>query len=99
MKTTINLISILFLVVICKAQGTLQFNQVLIITNVQTAVPAGKVWKVTSVYGAEFTINQCVSNDASFDWLGVKCVPDMINSPRSVRLSYYLSQLSVNGVS
>jgi hypothetical protein len=31
------------------AQGTLQFNQVLLVNNVQQTVPAGKVWKVESV--------------------------------------------------
>jgi hypothetical protein len=31
------------------AQGTLQFNQVLLVNNVQQSVPAGKVWKVESV--------------------------------------------------
>lgn len=34
------------------AQGTLQFGQAKIVSSIQT-VPAGKVWKVTSVYGQD----------------------------------------------
>lgn len=43
------------------AQGTLQFGQAMIITpssGVQT-VPAGKVWKVMSVFGKATLINTC----------------------------------------
>ena len=40
-----------------KAQGNLQFNQPILITNVLSTVPAGKVWKIesftpTSIYQA-----------------------------------------------
>ena len=31
-----------------KAQGNLQFNQPILITNVLSTVPAGKVWKIES---------------------------------------------------
>lgn len=34
-----------------QAQGTLEFNQVMIVNNSPQTVPAGKVWKITSVYG------------------------------------------------
>src|SRR5689334_21806813 len=99
-KKIVFLLSFLLcILVICDAQGTLQFNQVLIVTNIQMTVPAGKAWKVTSIHGAEFTLNQCVSGDPSFDWLGLKCNSDMaLNSPRSARVSYFSSQLIINGV-
>lgn len=40
------------------AQGTLQFNQALKIGSATQTVPAGKVWKVTSVYGAQNACTQ-----------------------------------------
>ncbi|MCC6599657.1 MAG: hypothetical protein IT223_03175 [Crocinitomicaceae bacterium] len=36
------------------AQGTLQFNQVKLISNTIETVPTGKVWKVTAIYGQKF---------------------------------------------
>jgi hypothetical protein len=42
------------------AQGTLQFNQVLTISNTPVTVPAGKVWKISAVYGKP--TNQCTSD-------------------------------------
>lgn len=35
------------------AQGTLQFNQVLVVTDQLQTVPSGKVWKVTAIYGKD----------------------------------------------
>ena len=45
MKKTILLFSLLVLAIGAKAQGNLQFNQVKLVSTVET-VPAGKVWKV-----------------------------------------------------
>lgn len=42
-------------------QGTLQFNQVKLVTTVQT-VPAGKVWKVMSALGDKLVSN-CNTGD------------------------------------
>ncbi|MCC6600136.1 MAG: hypothetical protein IT223_05630 [Crocinitomicaceae bacterium] len=54
------LVFFLILTVRPAAQGTLQFSQALIVTTSQT-VPTGKVWKVTSLYGSEDIIGECVS--------------------------------------
>jgi len=45
------------------SQGTLQFNQAMIITNQSQTVPAGKVWKVTSVYGNDRICIPCLQNE------------------------------------
>ena len=47
-------LSILFLLAISNAQGNLQFNQAKIISNTDPpqTVPAGKVWKIESVFTA-----------------------------------------------
>ncbi|MCC6600126.1 MAG: hypothetical protein IT223_05580 [Crocinitomicaceae bacterium] len=58
MKTTLS-ISILLLAGIFGLHAqTLQYSQALIVSNTMQTVPAGKVWKVTSVYGDSF---MCVS--------------------------------------
>lgn len=48
-KKTRYTILLLFIAMLTSAQGTLQFNQVLLVSNVQQTVPAGKIWKVESV--------------------------------------------------
>jgi len=47
MKTAAFLFS-LSLGMLAQAQGNLQFNQPILITNVLSTVPAGKVWKIES---------------------------------------------------
>ncbi|MCC6601082.1 MAG: hypothetical protein IT223_10470 [Crocinitomicaceae bacterium] len=44
------------------SQGTLQFNDVKIISNSVNTVPSGKIWKITSIYG--FEANKCVTGAA-----------------------------------
>ena len=39
------------------AQGTLQFNRVLMVGNVEQTVPAGKVWKVESILYSSAPVN------------------------------------------
>ena len=64
-----KVVAILSFALVClftqlRAQGNLQFNQVKLVTTVQT-VPAGKVWKVESAQyggGATFTINNSGPN-------------------------------------
>lgn len=46
-----------------QAQGTLQFNQVLMVSTVDT-VPANKVWKVTSALSTS-QLHNCCSNGAT----------------------------------
>jgi hypothetical protein len=43
------------------AQGNLQFNRVLIVSNAPQTVPAGKVWKVECVFGEQ--VNACLPVD------------------------------------
>ena len=45
---TLLFIAFIFLMGVFKAQGNLQFNQVKLVTALET-VPAGKVWKIESV--------------------------------------------------
>lgn len=42
------------------AQGSLQFNQVKLISNNLETVPTGKVWKIMSIYGEDFSAGSCV---------------------------------------
>jgi hypothetical protein len=51
---TLFLFLFISVVTALSAQGTLQFNRALIQADQLTTVPAGKVWKVTAVYGKEF---------------------------------------------
>jgi len=60
-KSILSLVFISLFGLMSYAQGSLQFNQVKIVTNVQETVPVGKVWKVTSVYGQEFKMGECIS--------------------------------------
>lgn len=57
MKNLFLLIGLFFTTISLIAQGNLQFNRVKIVTNVQETVPAGKVWKATSIYG---TVKNCI---------------------------------------
>lgn len=52
MKNILLLFLVLLSFGIAKAQGTLQFNQVKLVSSVQT-VPAGKVWKVVNIYAPQ----------------------------------------------
>ena len=82
------------------AQGSRQFHNALIISGTSpVTVPAGKVWKVTSLYGTEFVLNQCVSNAPANDWLGLRCASQLQGDEgnRSALVSYFTTQLIVNG--
>jgi hypothetical protein len=41
--------SVCFITLYCTGQGSLEFNQIKQVVNVQETVPAGKVWKVEGV--------------------------------------------------
>jgi len=58
----------LFLVcsVCLKAQGTLSYSQALIVGNTSQTVPAGKVWKVTSVYGFDISCDPSVRSSCNW---------------------------------
>jgi hypothetical protein len=53
MKLLIFLSLLSFVSLGVSAQGTLQFNQALVVTDQLQTVPAGKVWKVTAIYGKD----------------------------------------------
>ena len=97
MKILLTLLCFVISVITIHAQNTLTYSQALIVSDTELTVPAGKVWKVTSIYGHEFTLNQCVSNEAIFDWLGIKCNPTYTSGTRSVRISYFATIFKVNG--
>jgi hypothetical protein len=71
MKKYFTLFSLLCFCVIASAQGTLQFNKVIIFTSTTTPTspPSGKVWKVTSVMGSELRFNHCLDLTSSTDEL------------------------------
>ncbi len=56
MKTFLFVV-VLFLLGSVKAQGNLQFNQVVTVSITTMTVPAGKVWKVESYSESEVTFN------------------------------------------
>jgi len=96
-KSILSLVFISLFGLMSYAQGNLQFNQVKIVSNVLETVPTDKVWKVTSIYGHEFVLNHCVSNETSFDWLGIKCNAWYRSGTRSARISYFATIFIVNG--
>lgn len=68
------------------AQTNLQYSTALIISNTELTVPAGKVWKVTSVYGFEsdFCLHSATFNGCNY------------GSSNSFNMS--ISGFSINGV-
>ncbi|MBM3172091.1 MAG: hypothetical protein FJZ75_10850 [Bacteroidetes bacterium] len=48
-----------------KAQGNLQFNQVLLVDSALRTVPANKAWKITAISGSEYRLNECVDISAN----------------------------------
>jgi len=50
----------LFISLASNAQGSLQFNQAKLVGNNLETVPSGKVWKVMSLYGEDFSGGSCV---------------------------------------
>lgn len=97
-----NIITIVFILTanICLSQNKLEFNQVLLISDTEMSVPEGKVWKVTSISGADFYNNYCVINNSDFDWLGLKCniVFTYAYDNQSVSINFFLSSIVVNGI-
>ena len=58
MRKTFLFIAALAFLSSAKSQGTLEFNQVKIITNTVETVPSGKVWKITAMSGTVY--GECV---------------------------------------
>lgn len=81
------------------AQEALVFSQAKIVSNTLQAVPANKVWKVTSIYGSEF-VSECYSWNN--DYLGLKCDQCWRDNPNggihTVALNYFRTSFLVNAV-
>jgi hypothetical protein len=79
------------------AQGSLQYNQALIISDQLQTVPAGKVWKIQNIYGSEFRINECVdlSQTSTHEAATIRC--SNVGST-SATVTYEISAFQINGV-
>ncbi len=98
-------ILLIFLFVYCLilsgfSQGSLQFNQVKIITDTEETVPQDKVWKITAIYGGEWRHEECVDMDInSTHELGtrVRCALHF-SFDYARKFNYFISGFTVNGV-
>lgn len=81
------------------AQQSLEFSQGLIIDNNVQTVPAGKIWKVTGIYGEEYRYNECVdvSPTSVHELNRVRCAYTS-STWFNARMSYSIAQMTVNGV-
>jgi hypothetical protein len=80
-----------------EAQGSLQFNQVLLVDSALFTVPANKVWKITAVSGREFRNNECIdlSVNSTHELVSARCAyPYTTNSAVA---TYTISFFRVNG--
>jgi hypothetical protein len=81
------------------AQGTLQFNRVITLSNTPETVPANKVWKVTAVYGQEIRINECVDySSTSTHEVGAlaRCGSSGLPTTISSRFNYSIRGIILN---
>jgi len=101
-KTILSLVFISLFGLMSYAQGNLQFSQVKIVSNVQETVPAGKVWKVTSIYGNEFRANECINTSltSTHELRHLRCAFPAgywgINESNSTRGYYRISMFYIN---
>lgn len=84
MKNIITLFIFLIAFICTKAQGALQFSQAKIVDNTLVTVPAGKVWKVTAIYGAMYN-TYCTGR------------PDLLPTPSQWVKASVVSGFEVNG--
>jgi len=79
------------------AQGSLQYNQALIISDQIQTVPAGKVWKIQNIYGSEFRVNECIdlSQASTHEAAKLRCVSV---GGFSMTASYEISAFQINSV-
>lgn len=67
MKTfTSTLLLFLLSTAFCMGQGSLQFNQAKLVGSTIETVPTGKVWKIMSLYGEDFSAGSCVQFGSYF---------------------------------
>jgi hypothetical protein len=84
------------------AQQSLEYNQSLIVSGAQQTVPAGKVWKVTAIYGEEARFEECVNitQSSTHELNRIRC-GYAINSATQFYLKvpfYTITKMQVNGV-
>jgi hypothetical protein len=75
MKTLVAIIITLTVCLGLRAQGNLQFNQVLYLSNTtdnqtQWTVPAGKVWKIEALGVVSSTLTVYINNAVAFYYAG-----------------------------
>ena len=80
-----------------KAQGNLQFNQVLLVDSALQTVPATKVWKINSISGNERRTNECVdiSANSNHELRSAQCWS--VQQTASFYANYFISIFWVNG--
>jgi len=69
-----------------KAQGNLQFNQPILITNVLSTVPAGKVWKIESFTPS--SIYQTHNGNPSAFQITINGDNRIVGMPAGVNINY-----------
>jgi len=84
------------------AQGSLQFNQVKLISSVEDTVPAGKVWKVVSYFGFEQFYNACIQYSGNANMGGVNRLVNCgsyfnATTVSSGRFNYTAAEMQING--
>lgn len=94
---------ILFHSLALKAQGSLQFNQVKLISSVEDTVPAGKVWKVIAYYGFEQFYNACIQYSGNSNMSGVNRLVNCgsyftATTLSSGRFNYTAAEVQINGI-
>ena len=97
MKNCGFVFSFLILAMGAWAQGSLQFNQVLLVDSALSTVPANKVWKITAISGSEYRLNECVdiSANSSHELKSARC--GYANSSASFIANYSISVFLING--
>jgi len=97
MKKGVFILCFLGVVLVGHAQGSLQFNQALLIDSALSTVPANKVWKITAVSGTEFRQNECddISVNSTHELKSARCGWSA-TTVASFNANYSISVFSVN---
>lgn len=84
MKNVFTFLFLLFSIASLQAQQSLEYNQAIIVGSSVQTVPAGKVWKVTSVYGYDLVCDPSVLSNCNW-------------SSNNTKLHFLSSLVYVNG--
>jgi hypothetical protein len=85
------------------AQGSLEFNQVKLISQQEDTVPQGKVWKVVAYFGFEQYYNACIQYSGNSNLSGVNRLVACgsyfnATSTSSGRFNYTSAEMIINGI-